>query len=243
MALKKPQLFSGLRSVDARDLARERATHEAQQREPLTRILGVSHLKKFLEVRGHADACAQVESSITECNPWAFEPVLLDELIRARLQHVNPETMNKLRDLVRAGSWNTYPRQTQAEVLTLLSSIKSSEERHWDTRIRHADPDTSREYHTYANEARESIERVERDIREHRLGEQIEYAVRTVEDLQLRAYGELKKISIAHRCTIQEARELPAGKPLAKEIERLRPIRDLLYFRRAHGDWAARSGR
>lgn len=245
--MKKSPVFSGLRSVDPRDLARERATHEAerkqQQEAPKTHILGIAQLKTYLESRGLRDACKNVVEGIVTCNPWAFEPTMLEELMLARSQHLDQETMNHLRDLVRSGSWMSYPRTSPEDALKEFQSVSDMEIRRWEDRIRHADPDTSHEFQTYLAEEEKDIDRVRDAVTQKKRGADAEAAVRIVEDMQLRAYTELKKLMHAHGGTLEEARQSASGKILAREIERLRPIRDRLYFQSAHPDWIARANR
>lgn len=261
---QKISIHAPLRRVPEDQRARERAAHEAREREApkLSRFARVSELRRYLERRGKTDACRDVLSGVTECDPWKYEGELLDDLVRARMNGEDAETLNKLRDLIWIGSVTTYERKDEAAAVADLNdfalllrmrrqqtttsarmtSISADERRSWDRRIMDAkrDPATLREREEDARDAMTELERVHDAITNHLRGPDLEPSVRTIEDLSLQKWLELKKYLAAHGTSVGEARlrkDTFVTESL-RAIEDLRHVRDLLYYRRIHPDWA-----
>lgn len=259
---KKVSVHSNIRRIPADTRAREVAAQETLRTEQkegkhLSRFASVSDLRKYLELRGMHDACQSVVEGVSECDPLKYESVMLNDLIEARVNGYSPEEINRLRDLILAGSSPTYTRKDEQEILseftllremkrrhpeviTKLSSVKTHEDEQWGKRKRDVlrDPSTLLEMERDRAEASDELANVETCVRRRMIGEDTEEATRTVENLLLRNWTELKKILIAHGLTVDIARDHAVTRPLADAIEDLRHIRDLLYYRRIHPDWA-----
>lgn len=222
---------------EARTIQRFREHERARFSEHAEHLHSVTDLHAYLEERGHTDACAHVY----RCDPWKYEPILLDDLIAERVGANDPVRINALRGLIRAGSWMTYEPVTESDVQRKLSDIQRREEADWMSRVRRSDPDTAKELLENMEEQREEFERVRRAIHEGVVGETLEDAVRTIENFNAFAWTEAKKTLAAKGLAWQDARRDPAVRPLIEEIEKLRAVRDLLYFRRIYPSWAAES--
>ncbi len=151
-------------------------------------------------------ACADV----FRCDPWKYEPLLLDDLLKARTFQL-PEEIQQLRGLIRAGSWNTYERQEQDDILKRLKELREIEK-----------------------QEAPHIDRVIADIRNGVIGEALEISVRTIENINVTAWHQLKRY---HGIRGEQAHiEKPnvLTEQLHTELTLIRPIRDLLYFRRLY---------
>jgi hypothetical protein len=222
------------------EITRARAERTQEKTGAEKKVATVSDLRDYLVARGRADACL----NLFDCDPWTYEPILLDALIRERATSGDSQTINQLRGLIRAGSWN---KSKERRVLQLpdaverIQEIQRREEQGWQERIRHADPDTSKEHKENLRELLEELAHAEELIRRGVYGEELEPAVRAIEDLNAHAWMELKKACLMHGIDPTKARAVHFASPLVEEIERLRPLRDYVYFLRVNSDWAAKS--
>src|SRR3989344_7746833 len=66
----------------------------------LERLHQLPDLHDHLVAIGHPEACA----GIYTCDPWKYEPILLDELIKERAGENDPERLAKIRGLISIGS-------------------------------------------------------------------------------------------------------------------------------------------
>lgn len=151
-------------------------------------------------------ACADV----FQCDPWKYEPLLLDDLLKARTFQ-SPEEIHQLRGLIRAGSWNTYEHQEQDDILKRLKELREIEK-----------------------QEAPHIDRVIADIRNNVIGEALEISVHTIENMNVTAWHQLKRY---HGIRGEQAHiEKPNAltEQLHAELTLIRPIRDLLYFRRLY---------
>lgn len=185
-----------------------------------------NHLTKI----GRSDVCADVY----DCNPWRYEPILLDDLIHQRLSNGDPEDMAKLRKLIYAGSWSTLSRPTLPDVYNDLAEVQMQERDLWHQKIVHADSDTAKEHDQNSTERLHALEEVEAALRTNILGPELEKATRVIEDLHASLWLELKGMMAAHRISIGELEKHHLTKQVYAEIERIRPIRDLLYARQLY---------
>lgn len=179
----------------------------------------------------------QACDNLIGCDPWKFEPYLMDELYR-ELRGGDPEGIRRLRGLIRAGSWMTYPRQTPADVLGHLTAVRRSELQDWDWRLRNADPDTAKEIKENREEQAREFALVERAVAAGLSGPELEQATRLVEDLLGHAWYALKRELAARGLSWDAAAAHPATSRLFREISELRPVRDYLYHRRLYPNWA-----
>ncbi len=215
----------------------------------LERVATVLDLHEYLETHGHLEACEHVFS----CDPWIYEPILLDDLTHER-EHdarTDSERVTRLRKLIRAGSWMTYPRLRTEEILRVLAQARATERAMWESRIRFADPDTSKEHHedfcargalAFGEEdAMKEFDNIANAIAANLVGEDAEDATRAIDNLQRRFWISLKSVLAARNLTMKEARTDHVTRPLIHEIEQLRPIRDLLYHQRCYPRWARQS--
>ena len=244
----------------------QRAVHASQQREQkkteMTHFRSVKDLQEHLEKSGLKDACQQVVEGVSECDPWKYEGVLLDQLILARANSRSPEAKN-IRDLIWVGSVQTYERKDERAILKevdeirflarhakpikvraeeALPRIQSRQEISWgkDIAKSNRDPATYYEVKANATEAYEALDRVATALRQNVLGEELEPCVRLIENLQVVAWLDLKKHLAKHGLPLEEMREKEDKETITylKEIEDLRHVRDFLYYRRLHPDWA-----
>jgi hypothetical protein len=181
----------------------------------------------------------------------------LDDLIQARASGHNQTTINELRDLILAGSRLTYRRMGEKEILSDFALLREMQRRHPETMERlpamarrerddwerkrsdtRRDPSTYREIEENRKEALEELAFVENAIRDRKVGDDLEQHVRTIEDVLASSWTRLKQTMAAHGLSIESARVNGSTKPLFEAIEDLRHIRDLLYYRRVHPDWA-----
>jgi hypothetical protein len=188
--------------------------------------------------------------SLVGCDPWKYEPFLMDELFRElrgeadpeRIRELrgeaDPERIRELRGFIRAGSWMTYPRQTPADVLGHLSAVRQAELEDWNWRLRNADPDTAKEIKDNRDEQARDFGLTEKAVAQGFCGEDLETATRIVEDLLGHSWYELKAAMAAHGLDWRAAEKHPATAKLFREISELRPVRDYLYHRRLYPEWA-----
>lgn len=189
---------------------------------------------KPAEQRLIADAC----DNVMGCDPWKYEPFVLDELFAERRKAGDPEAVRRLRGLIRAGSWTSYPRPTQVDVLRDLADVRRTENQDWDWRLRNADPDSAKEIREDRDEQSAELFSLERAIENGDLGETLETHARSIEDLLGHAWFSLKKLMAAKGLDWKQAETDPATSQLFHEIQKLRPLRDYVYFRLLYPKWA-----
>lgn len=174
-------------------------------------------------------ACSEAFS----CNPWKYEPLLLDDLLKARIMQ-SADDIQQMRGLIRAGSWNTYQHESESDILQRLKTLRSITEYHRQTLIRTSDPTTSREHHEDLQEELAAIDHVISDVRNGVTGEALEASVKTIENINVTSWHDLKR---HHAIRGEQPRpDAPDAltKQLYQEIALIRPIRDLLYLRRLY---------
>lgn len=227
-----------------------KAKTERREAEParpkLEHLHSFTDLQEFLDKarrdrRLSADEQARLHEAcdnLIGCDPWKYEPFLMDELFRERRGGNDPEAVRRLRGLIRAGSWMTYPRQTPADVLAELASVRQAELGDWDWKLRNADPDTAKEIKENREEQARDFGLTERAVADGLRGEDLEEATRVVEDLLGHAWYRLKGAMSAHGLDWRAAESHPATSKLFREISGLRPVRDYLYHRRLYPNWA-----
>ncbi len=150
-------------------------------------------------------ACSEAYS----CDPWKYEPVLLDRLIALRQADGDQEDIDRLRGLIRAGSWMQYQRHDDAAV---LEDIR---------RLRRAEPERG-----------DALQEAARLYADKVVGVELEWAAQLIEDLDLRAWLNLKKLAHAHGQGTDA--DTVHQRLLRQEIEDLRAVRDAFYFRRLY---------
>ncbi|MEK7116505.1 MAG: hypothetical protein AAB879_03860 [Patescibacteria group bacterium] len=186
-------------------------THIAVDRLPRTRrreranrtlehIATVPDLHDYLEGHGHLDACEHVFF----CDPWTYEPILLDDLTHELEKGVRSdhERIARLRKLIRAGSWMTAPRLRSEEVLRVLADVRAGEREMWESRIRHADPDTSKEHRECFKEEMGGFDLMADAIESKSVGENVENATLAMDDLQRRLWASLTSVLTARNLTL-----------------------------------------
>lgn len=225
------------RGPTAKEAATLRRQREAERKEktPIEHLHSVTHLHAWLEERGHADAC----SNLYRCDPWKYEPILLEELYRLKISGGADATdLNELRGMIRAGSWMTYDRMNDREAVARLGTVRDREQADWMWKIRNADPSTAKELAENRDEVFADLDRIGRDLHTEKTGEALESAVSSLESLMASTWHQLKKAMAMHGMTWEEARKNPVTKVLVEEIDALRPVRDLAYFRRLYPERA-----
>jgi len=210
----KRQVFSS-RMESARtpaDVAVQRAAQERQRHE-LTKggkefehLHSVLDLHRYLEESGHGEACKNLYS----CDPWKYEPILLEELEKHR-------GSPRLRGLIRAGSWMTYPRMDLDAVLDRLHTV-----RRLDTNPADA----------------QALDAIESALKTGKLGADLEPETQALEHISRELWLQLKRALAPHGIPSTEASNDQTTKPLRRELDALRPIRDFLYYRTLYPTWA-----
>lgn len=235
---RRPSPFSTRMERTRAEAATEERFRE-NQRKPkpdAEHFASVVDLHGYLERRGHAEACKHAYS----CDPWKYEPVLFDDLIAARIKEDKPG-QDELRGIIRAGSWMTYPRVDAKDIESRLKSVQQQEEASWTWRIRQADPDTAKELRDDLKEVQQEIVGIQRALTDGVVGPELESATRAIEDISARLWTDLKQLASIHGLSNEDLRRNHLTKPITQELERLRPVRDLIYYRRLYPKQAARS--
>ncbi len=222
----------------------KRETHQAKPE--LEHIANMSDLQAYLQVtrtklrnrpeeqKRLAEAC----NNIMGCDPWKYEPFLIDELFRERREGNDPAEVRRLRSFIRAGSWMSYPRPTPDDVLSDIAKVRNSEQRDWDWRLRNADPDTAKEIRENRVAQQAEFTALEQAVQNELSGDDLEPHARNIENLLGHAWYSLKKLMAANGLDWKQAETHPAASHIFKEIETLRPIRDYVYFRLLYPKWA-----
>ena len=151
------------------------------------------------EIERLEKACGEAYS----CNPWRYEPELLDKLMSLRSSGASSAAIDRIRGLIRAGSWMHYPR---IEERSIIEDVR---------RLRRVEPTLG-----------PALDEVERLVTAHVLGAALEPAVRTIEDLSLRTWLMLKKAD-----QLSGQVNSVTSTALRTELDDLRAVRDTLYFR------------
>lgn len=216
------------------EIARARREHAQPSRAETEHLKYVRDLDAYLKEHGHADTCETLYANV-KCDPWKYEPILLKDLMGIR-RTGDRNDVRLIRELIRAGSWMSYGRVYEKDVLEGLKDLTRMEEQDWEQRIRHSDPDTAKELKQNQRTQSEELHRVAHAIENGLLGAALEKPVETIEDLDVTAWNGLERMRIARGMSWSEAREDVNGKMLVKEIETIRPIRDFLYFNLLYPD-------
>jgi len=227
-----------------------RAVRQKTKERPATlrfeRMLSLEDLQKHLtllltsrRVQGEeATNIREACDNVFGCDPWKYEPVLIDELFSERRNENNPEKIREIRGLIRAGSWMSYPRTTEKMALDDLAAIHRTETQDWHERIRHADPDTAKELTENRNELLAELAEINRAITEKTTGETLEPAARTIENLLGHQWYTMKKMMAANGLDWKTAQNHHLTATHIKEIEKLRALRDFIYYRLLYPTWA-----
>ncbi len=184
-----------------------------------------------------SEAC----DNIMGCDPWKYEPFLLDELFLERNGNNDTDKVHKLRGLIRAGSWMTYPRLSAQDAEEKLNAVRRSEQQDWEWRMRHADPDTAKEIKHNRDEQMDEFQQISSAIRRGDLGESLEDCARNIEGLLGHDWYELKKNMAAKGLNWKTAPTDPITARLFSEIQNLRELRDYVYHRLLYPKWARRA--
>ncbi len=155
------------------------------------------------EIKHLERACSEAYS----CDPWKYEPVLLDDLIRLHHDAAPYDYINHIRGLIRAGSWMHYTRKNDQHILDDIHFLQRIERASWISKL----------------------QQVEKFYSEKIIGKKLEPAVQTIEYLSFKLWLQLKKFAHAHG--LQPTDNNPHLQHFRKEIQYLRIIRDTLYFR------------
>lgn len=212
------------------------------------RILTIADLHQELLDLEHPEAC----ESVFKCDPWKYEPILLHELMRERSKKdaMDAARIERLRKLIRAGSWLSYPRTKAEDAFRPFANIVKDEIKRRESEVarqisdaeRSSDPEEARELRDALEEETSLYEAGRKTFQDGALGEEAEQAAQAIEYLYTAAYTALKQLSIRHPgLTLDDARRHPVGRAFAEEIERLRPARDWAYFRRAYPKHASKT--
>lgn len=192
-----------------------------------------------------------------ECKPWSYEAFLLEDLFSERAKpEPDQEHINHVRGLLRAGSvlakdtlsngQEAHIIKTDAEALGLIGKAQRTEMEYWDWRMRmatprHADPELAQELEEYREKDLHELELAARLIEQHTLGEGLETAVRTIEDIHQR----LHQLYLDAERTLQDIPPSALASIQGKQAKNqrtqwrdaylsLRPLRDFLYYRRLY---------
>lgn len=229
----------------------------------MTRFRSAKDLQAHLEhVSKLPDACKQVIQGLSECDPWKYEGTLLNELHDHREKGREKQADN-IRELIWIGSVQTYERKDEKKILReideirflamhakptkqraeeALPNVRRKQEEKWKEKLGYAYHHPLESYETKAKaaSANEMLEKIAEDLRDNVLGSKLEASVRFVEDLQLKAWLKLQQFVASHGVSLEELREEqnPHALALLQEVEDLRHVRDFLYYRRLHPDWA-----
>lgn len=171
-----------------------------------------NELQIHLAQNGHPEACA----SPISCDPWIYEPILLQEIKDARKQN-DAQACNHLRGLMRAASWQTYERLDEETPWQILQSLRS------------------------AQMPLHLIEQLEQTLRDKRTGPDVEQSLQSIEDINQRAWLDLKRVLAPHGYTPKQAITNHFAAAEIKHLEEIRKLRDLLIYRRIYPNWAKRS--
>jgi len=211
-------------------------------------ILTISDLHQELLDLGHPEAC----ESVFRCDPWMVEPIVLEELMleSSKGTTADPARIERLRGLIRAGSWMSYDRTEPDDAYRQFAVIVKRELERRNAEVsrqaqdaeRASDPELAHELRNAFEDEKALFERGLKAFRDGAAGKDAEPAARTIEYLFIRDYMALKQLAIRHPgLTLDDARRHPVGRPFAKEIEQLRPARDWAYFRSVYPGRARKS--
>ncbi len=224
----------------------KKETKELPQRPRFEHIITIDELQKHFasllasrRLQGAAaDDIREACDNVFGCDPWKYEPVLLDELFTERRGSADPEKIKQLRGLIRAGSWMSYPRTTEKMALDDLSAIHRAETQEWHERIRHADPDTAKELAENRNELLAELAEVDRAITQKTTGDALDPAARTIEDLLGHEWYTVKQLMATKGLDWRSAQTDHLTATHIEEIEKLRALRDFIYYRLLYPTWA-----
>lgn len=234
------------RAPDARSAALERQRREAERRASTEgeRLYTRLDLQLHLHELNHERAERRCDIN----KPWTYLPILFQELFTERAGNNTAHELQRFRGLILAGSRQTHepltprlgtrprtPERLNAEeAYKRISTIRQKQADRWLARIRHADPSTSREYLEYLTHIQHELDNVERSLRAVDVGDSLEEAVRTIEDLEYGAWRELEKLRLAHGYTWEDLPQHAVATPWLEEIELLHPLRNFVYERRLY---------
>lgn len=177
----------------------------------------VDKVNAYLESRVQGDVCKDV----LHCNSWAAEAFLMEDLNRI-IQRTPPlphATLAETRLYLRAVSWFLYPALSDQELLSLI-----------DQSTTFSASDRSLFHSALAGQLQD---------------ERLEPAVQHIEALYIEAWNALKNTCSQNRlswCDLAKTDHPEAIQQLKQAIDRLRPLRDALYFRRHLPHWLAWTG-
>ncbi len=170
------------------------------------------------------------------CDPWKFEPLLFSAVFDERKKaQPDQQHLNHVRGLMRAGSVFAFDRlsngqepqqvKTSEQALGLISKARMIAAEYWDWRMHlagpfHHDPEAQQEYESYKEQALHELDMAQAAISQNILGEPLEAATRTIEDLHEKLFSLQNKGS--------------EGKHWRDLYIQLRPLRNFLYYRRLY---------
>lgn len=236
----------------SREKALEERFREAQrargQPADSRRMPMIFDLHAYLEKRGHTEACESVYS----CDPWKYEPILYQDLGLLQLERdeTQDETrkkeldgeISKLRGLIRAGSCLTYDRPDlsrdlpkfeavlQRHAHDLRDDLASLQQQITDIKLQAADPGWIEELQSERDNLlrlKAAFSRVGENLRKNVGGENLEETVRAFDAIYGRLVMKIKSLTAAYGNPEQSLLA-----QLRREVDALRPVRDILYLRR-----------
>lgn len=182
-------------------------------------IPSINHVNAYLQKRDQAHLCQDV----TDCNPWPAEALLLEDLRVIEDEHGSDAEREHIRTLIRAVSWFTYPPIPESALVPFLEETHRSL-REWAL---------PKEYSAAWETILASCDAGE-------TGTLLESSCRKMDHLFLFVWKELNRFRKAHNIPWKQLaqNDLPADLQLQKDLVQLiRPVRDLLYFRRHFSGW------
>ncbi|MCC7357416.1 hypothetical protein IT408_02820 [Candidatus Uhrbacteria bacterium] len=189
------------------------------------------------------------------CDPWKFEPYLFADVLKERSHEPIDQThLNHVRGLLRAGSVFSFDRlsngqesikiRTTEEALSLVSKARFITSEYWDWRMHvagpfHHDPDAKKEYENFKEQSLLELDMVSQAISKNVLGEELEDATRTIEDLHEKIFSLYLKSEKNIPALQDQINAVNTGKEKQYTHWRdlyiqLRPLRNFLYYRRLY---------
>ncbi|MFA4954751.1 MAG: hypothetical protein WC641_05555 [Patescibacteria group bacterium] len=236
---------------------RERA-HAGIKESEIERLPTVFDLHAYLEGQSHVEACASAFS----CDPWKYEPILYQDLGLLLLEREDTEDelrktdltrlIAKLRGFIRAGSWMTYDRIDLKREMPkfdaalarhthdLDRNLRSIQDQIDDTKLQAYDAAWSQEL----TDERDRLRRlaavfklIPEALHDGVMGDALEEAVRAFDAIYGRLSLSLRGVSAAHGSDKASDGNKNIAQ-LRREVDALRPLRDVLYLRRLYPNLA-----
>lgn len=164
------------------------------------------------------------------CNNDLAEPVLLDDLERAKQNHTSAETLRTLRGMIRATSWMAHPRVDRELLLKEAQDRLRSVESEQNELRRTSQEDDARDL----EEEKRNVQTVLDAIRERTTGEELLPALVAVEHLVWKAWRERQA---AETVTGTSRTSHPHIKNAKERLAIWQRLRDALYFAELYPNW------